>query len=142
MVIENGLGTFADTWRHIIDAIQQATTAGDWGVDASQVIAGNWQADTEMAPPGIIVYLTPGKLFDVQNVTSQVATISVFPVIDAREDIVQTTGDVIALGWKVVQVLNSVGLTIRWGREKVTLDTIADGWAASSVKCEVWYKEI
>ena len=138
----DGLKGFAQTWRDVVTHIQTTSTENDWPINAQDIKAGNWRDDTPTSIPGIIVYLTPGKTFDAQNIYSQVGTLDLFIVTAGDEDITKGTGDAVALAWKVVQALDGLGKTIRWGREKVRLDTVYGDFVAAHVQCEVWYKEL
>lgn len=136
----NGIVGFGETWRRIVQALRDAAETQGWDIDPEQIVAGNWRGDTVIAPPSILVYLRPGKDFDTQNVYDQVASLRVFPITPDGDDITHTTDHAVQLGWKIVEVLNKVGLTVRWPRDKVKIDTVEDGWVAGEVRCEIWYR--
>lgn len=140
-MVTTGVGGFTASWRHIVETLKAKAAERSWPVDPASIIEGNWRGDTAITPPAILVYMIPGKLFDVQSAHPHVATLSVFAVVPDTGDVAETTGNAVSLGWKIERVLSRVGLTIRWGRDRVTLDTVADGFAATHVQCEVWYLE-
>lgn len=131
--------SFGETWRAIVDHVRQSAADGSWDPQPN-VIAGDFQTDTVDAP-AVIVYMAPGKKFDVQNIYSRVATCTLFVCVSGSEydDITKAVDPAIALGWSIAAAMDAMPITVRWGREKVELDDVKSDYVTVSVTCEVWY---
>lgn len=132
--------TFGKTWKTIVSHLQEAAGNGDWPVQPDQIMAGDWKGEANLAPPAVLVYLTPGKTFDAQNIYSRVATLNVFPLVEGDTDITESTDVAIDLAWKVVAALHSLPFTVRFSdRDRVRLDTVHGNLVVTNVQAEIWY---
>ncbi len=136
-----GLASFGESWRAIVQHLQQAADTNNWPVEPDQIMAGDWQGEGAVSTPAVVIYMVPGKKFDAQNIYSKVATCSLFVLVDGENDITESTDGAVGLAWKIVDALATLPITVRWSnRDKVLLDTVYGDFVVAQVEFEIWYK--
>lgn len=128
-------------WEQVHAAVAELATP--LGINPQDIVIGNWQLDTEVRVPGIVVYLSPGDdLFADSPPPDTIATCRIFCLARNR-DIPHATSQATDYGWAVVDRIRHLSVEekvmVRWATPKVVLDTVQAEYAATVIRFCIYY---